>query len=38
MDVTFSGALPEFWYDTWLVLAGFGAALLLGILTVASSK
>ena len=38
MDVTFSGGLPEFWFDTWLVLAGFAASLLLGILTVASSK
>ena len=38
MEVTFNGGLPEFWYDTWLVLAGFGASLLLGILAIASSR
>ena len=38
MEVTFNGGLPEFWYDTWLVLAGSGASLLLGILAIASSR
>ena len=38
MAVYFEGSVLAFWYDSWLILAGYAAALALTILTVVSSK
>ncbi len=38
MDVNFDVGILRFWYDTWLVLAGFAVALVLAVLVVASSR
>ena len=38
MEVNFEWSVLAFWYDSWLVLAGYAAALVLTILTVVSSK
>ena len=38
MQVNFEWSVLAFWYDSWLVLAGYAAALVLTILTLVSSK